>query len=89
MWRAFVYYILGVRPEFKGLSVDPKIPSDWKGFKLTRHFRGAQYVIEVNNPKGLNMGVKSMLVDGKKIGANVIPSFGDGKIHRVEVSLGS
>jgi cellobiose phosphorylase len=89
MWHSYVYYMLGIRPVLNGLLVDPRIPSEWKGFKLTRHFRGAQYMIEVSNPKGLNMGVKSMLVDGNKIDANVIPSFGDGKTHRVEVGLGS
>ena len=87
MWHSYVYYILGIRPVLKGLLVDPKIPSDWKGFKLTRQFRGAQYVIEVTNPEGLNLGVKSMLVDGKRIDANTIPFFGDGKTHRVDVVL--
>jgi cellobiose phosphorylase len=74
---------------YKLLLVDPQTPGDWKGFKLTRRFRRAQYEIEVNNPKGLNIGVKSMLVDGKRIDANVIPSFGDGKTHQVEVGFGS
>jgi cellobiose phosphorylase len=89
MWRAFVYYILGVRPEFEGLLVDPKIPNDWKGFKLTRPFRGAHYTIEVANPRGLNMGVKSMLVDGKKVDGAVIPAFRDGQNHWVAITLGA
>ena len=89
MWRAYVYYILGVRPVFAGLLVDPKIPNEWPGFQLMRPFRGATYAIEVTNPKGLNFGVKSMVVDGKSIQGNVVPAYADGKTHEVKVVLGA
>ncbi len=89
MWRAHVYYILGVRPVFAGLLVDPKIPNDWSGFKLRRTFRGATYAIEVSNPNGVNFGVKSMVVDGRSIQGNVLPAFADGKTHDVKVVLGA
>ena len=89
MWRAYVYYILGVRPVFAGLLVDPKIPNDWPGFKLRRTFRGAKYAIEVANPKGVNFGVNSMVVDGKPIQGNVVPAYADGKTHEVKVVLGA
>jgi cellobiose phosphorylase len=89
MWRAYVYYILGVRPVFAGLLVDPKIPNEWPGFKLRRTFRGATYAIEVANPKGVNFGVQSMEVDGKPIEGNVVPAYADGKTHEVNVVLGA
>jgi cellobiose phosphorylase len=87
MWRAYVYYILGVRPVFDGLLVDPKIPNKWAGFKLRRTFRGATYAIEVANPKGANSGVKSMVVDGRPIEGNLLPAYADGKTHEVTVTL--
>ena len=89
MWRAYVYYILGVRPGFAGLLVDPKIPNSWAGFKLRRTFRGATYAIKVANPKGVNSGVKSMVVDGKPIEGNVVPAYADGRTHEVKVFLGA
>ncbi|GHV04780.1 N,N'-diacetylchitobiose phosphorylase [Clostridia bacterium] len=49
-------YILGVRPDYDALVVDPCVPSDWKEFKVTRVFRGATYDITVQNPKGLQKG---------------------------------
>ncbi len=52
---------------FDGLLVDPVIPAKWKGFTVTRKFRGNTYVIEIKNPKGLQRGVKKLLVDGKEI----------------------
>ena len=87
MWRAYVYYILGVRPVFTGLLVEPKIRNDWAGFKFSRTFRGAKYTIEVANPKGVSFGVKSMVVDGKPIQGNVVPAYADGKTHDVKVVL--
>ncbi len=46
-------YILGVRPRFGGLLVDPCVPADWEGFQMTRVWRGAEYRITVKNPDGL------------------------------------
>jgi cellobiose phosphorylase len=89
MWRAYVYYILGVRPSFAGLLVDPKIPREWPRFTLRRTFRGATYAIEVANPKRVNFGVKSMEVDGKPVEGNVLPAYADVKTHEVRVVLGA
>jgi len=57
-------YILGIRAGYDGLIVDPCIPTDWKGFKAKRVFRGATYDIEVRNPDRVNKGVRKILVDG-------------------------
>jgi cellobiose phosphorylase len=89
MWHSYVYYILGVRPTLNGLLVDPKIPREWEGFKVTRPFRGATYQIEVSNPQKAAMGGKSMVIDGKEIMGNVIPAYADGETHLVKVALGS
>jgi len=67
-------YILGIRPDFDGLRIDPCIPKKWKGFSVTRKFRGVTYTIEIKNPKGKSKGVKSLLVDGVKVAGNVIPT---------------
>ncbi|MCU4163021.1 GH36-type glycosyl hydrolase domain-containing protein [Carboxylicivirga caseinilyticus] len=63
-------YILGVRPDYNGLIVDPCIPSDWKGFTVNRKFRGTLYNIEVVNNDSVEKGI---WVDGNKIEGNVIP----------------
>jgi cellobiose phosphorylase len=88
MWRAYTYFILGVRPVLSGLMIDPKIPRAWKGFKLNRPFRRALYQIEVENPNGVNHGVTSLEVDGERVAGNVVPPRQDGRTHRVRVVLG-
>jgi cellobiose phosphorylase len=65
--------MFGIRTDYDGLRVDPVIPSKWKGFSVTRRFRGNTYVIQIKNPKGKQRGVKKLLVDGKVIAGNVLP----------------
>jgi cellobiose phosphorylase len=81
-------FILGIQPEYDGLRINPCIPTDWKGFKLTRKFRGATYHIEIQNPEGKSKGVKEVFVDGKLQASNLIPLFGDGLEHKVVVVIG-
>jgi cellobiose phosphorylase len=83
-------YILGVRPDFDGLRIDPCIPKKWKKFTVSRKYRGITYTIEVKNPKGKSKGVKSLVVDGQKVAGNVLPLPTDGRTAvKVEVTLGS
>ena len=81
-------YMLGIRPEYDGLLIDPCIPTDWKVFKATRKFRGATYQIEVVNPNGKSTGISEVTVDGLPHKSNLIPVFGDGKEHKVKAILG-
>ena len=85
-WYAVTQYILGVRPDYDGLEIEPCIPSAWKGFKVVRKFRKAVYEIEVKNPDGVCHGVKSLTLDGKPLEGNRVP-YSSGK-HKVEVVLG-
>ena len=66
-------YLLGIRPVYKGLVIDPCIPSDWKGFQAERLWRGCRLTIEVSNPDGVQHGVKELFLDGKKLEGNIIP----------------
>ena len=85
---AISQYILGVKPEFDGLRVDPSIPAAWDGFTATRQFRGDTYEITIKNPDHVNKGVKSLTVDGAAVEGCIVPVAGDGKTHKVEVVLG-
>jgi len=80
--------MLGIRPEYDGLIIDPCIPTDWKRFTAIRKFRGATYNIEVVNPGGKSRGVKEVVVDGQKNGSNLIPVFKSGTEHKVKVVMG-
>jgi cellobiose phosphorylase len=88
-YQAATKHILGVRPHYKGLEIDPCIPKAWDGFEVTRVLRGTTYKVRVKNPHHVCKGVKALVVDGKSISGHVVPFFNDGKTHEVEVTLGS
>jgi cellobiose phosphorylase len=88
-WVAITQWILGIRADHDGLIVDPCIPKEWSGFKVTRLFRCATYVIEVKNPNHICRGIRQVTVDGKLLDSNLLPIFGDGKTHQVTVTMGT
>ena len=88
MWIAYNYYLLGIRPEFDGLVIDPKMPADWKGFSVERPFRGDHFKIVVEKSKELPPGELRIKVDGILLEENLIKPFKDGKNHLVVVEAG-
>ncbi|MDE6732014.1 MAG: N,N'-diacetylchitobiose phosphorylase [Oscillospiraceae bacterium] len=64
--------ILGLRPNAKGLVIDPSVPSEWREFTMEKTFRGKRLNIRVSNPNGSQSGVKSITVNGEKLAGNLI-----------------
>lgn len=85
---AISHYILGIRPDYNGLIVDPCIPEDWDEFTVYRKFRGAKYIIKITNPNKASKGVKKLIIDEKEMPGNIIPVFKEGTEHNVKVILG-
>ena len=85
-YYAATQYLLGVRPDFDGLRVDPCVPADWKEFSVSRKWRGAEYIIHVTNPKGVEKGVASLTADGKPV--ELLPVLPAGSVCRAEVIMG-
>jgi cellobiose phosphorylase len=87
MYQAGTQWILGVRPEYDGLRIDPCIPQNWREFNMEREFRNKKYHIHVNNPDGKNKGIVRLIVDGQVVDGNVIPLNLQGNEHQVEAWL--
>ncbi|GAH26990.1 unnamed protein product, partial [marine sediment metagenome] len=87
MYQAGTRFILGIRPGYDGLEIDPCIPKKWDGFKAVRKYKNAIYNIEVKNPKHINKGISKLKVDGKEIKGNIAPVFGDVKTHFIEAVM--
>jgi len=85
---AITQWILGIRPEFEGLRIDPCIPSDWDGYSAQRRFRGRSFQIRVHNPKHVCRGVSRMKLDGKDFSGAYIPPDLPGEEHTLDVWLG-
>ena len=80
--------ILGIKPALDGLLIDPCIPADMKGFTAVRRFRGAIYRIRVENPNGVQKGVKELLVNGIPVEGCLIPPADPGCIVEVVAVMG-
>ena len=87
-YAAITQHILGIRPDFNGLLIDPCIPTEWDGFKVKRSFRGATLNIEVVNPDHVSKGVKQITIDGKAIDGAIIPVLEEGKAYEIKVTMG-
>lgn len=85
---AITQFILGIQPDYDGLRIDPCIPTDWKGYTITRKFRGATYKIDIQNPNGVSTGVKEVIADGVSQSSNLLPLFADGAVHDIKVIMG-
>ena len=89
-WSFFTatQHILGLRPEYEGFTIDPCIPAAWKGFAVTRTFRGKKLRVEVHNQAGVQKGVRSLVLNGEKLEGNFIPAEKLAGENRVVVEMG-
>ena len=85
MWLTVSQYILGIKPQYDGLLIDPCLPTTATGYTVCRKFRNAEYEIVVRNPHGRQKGVSSVTVDGMAIKGNLVP-YSEGK-HHVEAVM--
>lgn len=79
-------YMLGIRPDYDTLEIDPCIPADWKAFDITREWRGSLYHIHVDNGAGVEHGVREIRLDGER--TDKIPAYTDRSEHSVTVIMG-
>ncbi|MBR4795521.1 MAG: glycosyl transferase [Lachnospiraceae bacterium] len=78
--------ILGIKPEYDGLLIDPCIPRNMKEYTIDRKYRDCVYHITVKNPNGIEKGVSKLIVNGLETPIGPIPPT-DSAIN-VEVILG-
>ena len=84
---AITQWILGLRPDHDGLRLDPCLPADWKGFTVTRRFRGATYRITVRRRAGAPGRVDHLVVGGRRIDGNLVPLAPAGTTTIVEAEV--
>ncbi len=85
-YYAATQYLLGIRPGFDRMEIDPCIPSAWKEFSVTRKWRGGIYHIHVVNPDGVEKGVRTILLNGVPVES--LPVIPAGTECRAEVIMG-
>lgn len=88
LYSALVEWTLGLNSTIEGLTLNPRLPDSWFECDITRKFRGDTYNISIRRNASSPIGKASIVVDGEPLLGNMLPFFGDGKSHRVEVTVG-
>lgn len=66
-WLAISQYLLGIRPDYDGLIVDPKLPAKVGEFKVTRKWRGATYEIMAKPGAQKELKLNGVVLKGNKV----------------------
>jgi cellobiose phosphorylase len=84
MYRLIVESLLGLQLEVDRLRFAPRLPADWKGFKVYYRYRETVYEINVRQqPEG--EGRTIVTVDGMEQPDEAIPLVDDRRNHSVEI----
>jgi cellobiose phosphorylase len=67
---AATQYLLGIRPELRGLRLAPCLPADWNGFSAVRQFRGCRLEIQVQREDA----PIRIVVNNKALEDNLVPA---------------
>jgi cyclic beta-1,2-glucan synthetase len=82
MYRLIVESLLGVSLAGERLTLAPKLPSDWPGFKLNYRYLNTVYAISVQAAD-----TAGLTLDGVRQDANVIVMLDDGRTHQVDLKV--
>ncbi len=94
LYRAGLEALLGFKLRGERLRIDPCIPKDWPGFRITYRRRPARsvetcYEIAVENPRRVTRGISRVELDGNALPtSDDIPLVDDGRTHTLRVVLG-
>jgi cyclic beta-1,2-glucan synthetase len=88
MYRLGIEAILGIKRLGHALEINPCIPKDWPGFKVDYRFGTTHYKISVQNPEGVNRGIRQVLLDGNLLPGGLVPLVDDSQPHEVLVVMG-
>ena len=72
MYFAATQHILGFRPDYDGVVIDPCIPDDWDGFEMKRIYRETVCCLTVGKRPVPSAKVKALVVDGERIEGNFL-----------------
>ena len=81
--------MLGIKPQFDGLMIDPCLPAHIHKLEVRRIFRGNTYEITIYNEAGGEKGTVHISVDGQTFaGQTLSMPDGEGKIYHVTATVG-
>ncbi len=87
MYRLILESLLGLRLEGDRLRIEPCLPADWDGFKLSYRYRETRYTLVVTQQASEADSEPRVTLDGVQQADLTIPLIDDRRQHAVEVML--
>jgi cyclic beta-1,2-glucan synthetase len=87
MYRVGIESLLGLTLKQGALHIDPCVPRHWPRYEVRLRTEHAEFRIVVENPEGVNRGVRTIEVDGSPIKGDIPLADATG-VHDVRVVLG-
>lgn len=80
LYRSVIEGLFGLKGCREGLRIRPQLPAEWPSARVTRHFRGATFEVEITR------GEPGLMVDGQATAGDLIRDIAAGKTYRVQAS---
>ncbi len=88
LYRVALETILGFRVEGSRLLLNPCVSRDFRSYEIVYRHRTTSYQIRVENPDGVERGIRSLELDGVPQAGLEIGLVDDGQRHEVRVLMG-
>jgi len=85
MYRLITETLLGLKVEVDRLIFTPRVPAEWKSFKVHYRFRNTNYHIVLTRNSGDWKGTQRILVDEQKQETRFVLLVDDQRDHKVEI----
>ena len=85
LYRIVIEELFGLHGNPQGLRVRPQLPQAWSGARVTRRFRGAEFVVAIERVDGLTD--VQVRVDGRALVGDCIRDVRPGARYAVDVQL--
>jgi len=81
LYRSVIEGLFGLKGCREGLQIRPQLPAGWPSAKVTRHFRGAIFNIDIQR------GAPSLRVDDQTIDGDIVTDIAAGKTYNIKVTV--
>ena len=87
MYRLIIETLLGLKLEADQLHLEPRIPREWKSYKVHYRYRQTTYHITIKNSGDASNRPKKIVIDGAEQPGDAIRLADDRRDHQVEIQI--
>ena len=89
MYRLLIETLLGVNLEGDQLRLTPRLPKNWKSYKIHYRYRQTVYHITINRLGADSGDANQLWLDGHELHSKTVPLVNDRQPHSVELKVWS